>query len=80
METLSAILSVRCHSKACYHHGILYTIISNSLFNKTVSHFVGQYLVNTLNLLSKVEILRYLLDSLPYNSGINDIFGSHIAT
>ena len=80
METLSTILGVWSHSKACYHHRILNTIISNSLFNKTVSHFIWQYLVNALNLLAKVKVLWYLLNSLPHNCSINDIFGSHITT
>lgn len=81
VETLSTILSVWSHSKACYHHRILYTIIiSHTMFNKTVSHFIGQYLVNALNLLAKVKVLRYLLDSLPYNRSIDDVFSSHITT
>ena len=81
VETLSTILSVWCHSKACYHHRILNTIISsNSLFNETVSHFIGQYLVNALNLLAKVKILWYLLDSLSHDCGLNDVFGPHITT
>ena len=80
VETLSTILGVWSHSEACYHHRIFNTIISNSLFNKTVSHFIRQYLVNTLNLLAKVKVLRYLLNSLPYDCSINHIFSSHITT
>ena len=81
VETLSTILSVWSHSKACYYHRILNAIIcSNPLFNKTVSHLIGQYLVNALNLLAKVKILWNLLDSLPDNRGLNDVLGAHVST